>query len=256
MIKLHYKKFHTQSRLQKLTWEMIRVDQKPPKLRAKSAETRHLVPCCYELAMDFHKQQRSAHSLTVRRLFEQLFSLSPALALMIGCEKELGKKKQKKTGHRADTSAPRTAWHQYQMILTVSQVGPTPMFSRSCAGHTISTSGHQWSFWPGDRWRHVFGSRLHFYALSAIRIRRPSCCNVRAFPECSNARVGTHEMHDLQTFNLSSLPLLTCGARMPIGRPCWSQTPDFTSMSLNIFHASKTVCKRAVANVFILFGKT
>ena len=60
------------------------------------------------------------------------------------------------------------------------------MFSRSCAGHTISTSEHQWSFWPGDRWRHVFGPRLHFYALSAIRIRRPSCYNVRAFPECSN----------------------------------------------------------------------
>ena len=50
-------------------------------------------------------------------------------------------------------------------------------------------------------------------------------------------------------FNLSSLPLLTCGARMPIERPCWSRTPDFTSMSLNIFHASKTVCKRSVANV-------
>ena len=54
---------------------MIRVDQKPPKLRAKGAETRHLVPCCYELAMDFHKQQRSTHSLTVRGLFEQLFGL-------------------------------------------------------------------------------------------------------------------------------------------------------------------------------------
>ena len=67
--------FHTQSRLQKLTWEMIRVDQKPPKLRAKGAESRHLVPCCYELAMDFHKRQRSAHSLTVRGLFEQLSGL-------------------------------------------------------------------------------------------------------------------------------------------------------------------------------------
>ena len=26
-------------------------------------------------------------------------------------------------------------------------------------------------------------------------------------------------------------------------------------MSLNTFHASKTVCKRSVANAFILFGK-
>ena len=61
--------------LQKLTWEMIHVDQKPPKLRAKGAETRHMVPCYYELAMDFHKQQQSAHSLTVRGLFRQLFGL-------------------------------------------------------------------------------------------------------------------------------------------------------------------------------------
>ena len=70
--KLHYKTFHTQSRLQSLTWEMIRVDQKPPKLRAKGAETCHLVPCCFELAMDFHKHQRSTHSLTVRGLFVRL----------------------------------------------------------------------------------------------------------------------------------------------------------------------------------------
>ena len=53
---------------------MICVDQKPPKLR-EGAETRHLVPCCFELAMDFHKHQRSAHSLTVCGLFEQLFGL-------------------------------------------------------------------------------------------------------------------------------------------------------------------------------------
>ena len=64
-----------QSRLQKLTWELVRVDQRPPKLRAKGAETRHLVPCCFELDMDFHKHQWSVHSLTVRGLFEQLFSL-------------------------------------------------------------------------------------------------------------------------------------------------------------------------------------
>ena len=47
-----------------LTWEVIRVDQTPPKLRAKGTETRQLVPCGLELAMDFHKHQQSAHSLT------------------------------------------------------------------------------------------------------------------------------------------------------------------------------------------------
>ena len=61
-IRLHNKKFHAESRLQKLMWEMIRVDRrKPRKLRAKGAETRHLV--------------LSAPSLTVRGLFEQLFGL-------------------------------------------------------------------------------------------------------------------------------------------------------------------------------------
>ena len=44
----------------------------------------------------------------------------------------------------------------------------------SCGTHRLQ-KWHQWSFWPSDRWRHVFGSRLHFYALSAIRIRRPLC---------------------------------------------------------------------------------
>ena len=74
-IKLRYKTFHT------LTWEVIRVDQTPPKLRAKGAETRLLVPCGFELAMDFHKDQQSAHSLTHRGLFEQLFGLYLTMAL-------------------------------------------------------------------------------------------------------------------------------------------------------------------------------
>ena len=92
-----------------------------------------------------------------------------------------------RTGFISDVSSVvAKQFRSVHRLLTVSQVGPAPMFSRSCAGHTISTSGHQWSFWPGDRWRHVFGPRLHFYALSAIRSRRPSCYNVRAFPECSN----------------------------------------------------------------------
>ena len=74
-IKHHYKTFHT------LTWEVIRVDQTPPKLRAKGAETRHLVPCCFVLAMDFHKHQQSAHSLTHRGIFEQPFGLYMTMAL-------------------------------------------------------------------------------------------------------------------------------------------------------------------------------
>ena len=93
------------------------------------------------------------------------------------------------------------------------------MFSRSCAGHTISTSGHQWSFWPGDRWRHVFGSRLHFYALSAIRIRRPSCYNVRAFPECSNdwlPRTHWNTHARWAAMLVSNHPILPCHWLFPV----------------------------------------
>ena len=49
----------------KLTWEMIRVDQKPPKLRAKGAETCHLVPCCYELATSTSSSGQLTASLSV-----------------------------------------------------------------------------------------------------------------------------------------------------------------------------------------------
>ena len=132
------------------------------------------------------------------------------------------------------------------------------MFSRSCAGHTNSTSGHQWSFLPGDRWRHVFGSRLHFYALSAIRIRRPSCYNVRAFPECSNDWLPRARWN---------ICLLGCQVGL--------KSSDFTTVSLNIsrliltrqkssaiftmelhfYIAWKTVfCSVKIAMVFLLFG--
>ena len=64
-----------------LTWEVIRVDQTLPKLRAKGTETLQLVPCGLELAMDFHKHQQSAHSLTRRGLSGQLFGLYMTMAL-------------------------------------------------------------------------------------------------------------------------------------------------------------------------------
>ena len=60
---------------------------------------------------------------------------------------------------------------------------------------------HRWdqcSSWPGDKWD-VPRIQWHFYALLAIRIRPPSCCNVKAFHKmfACRVRVGTHDMHDV-----------------------------------------------------------
>ena len=43
-VRLYYKASHTPNRLQTLTPTMIKADGKPPKLKAKAAITRHLVP--------------------------------------------------------------------------------------------------------------------------------------------------------------------------------------------------------------------
>ena len=96
--------------------------------------------------------------------------------------------------------------------------------------------------------------------MSAIRIRPPSCCNVKAFPKCLLAAVGEHDMHDVHTlFKLSS--------RLSLAAHLWCthvheaamfghRTSDFTSVSLNNFHASETVCKTfGAANVLIFMGK-
>ena len=100
----------------------------------------------------------------------------------------------------------------------------------------------------------------HFYALSAIRIRPPSCYNVKAFPKCLLAAYALeHTMCTMcNIFELSSRLHSTAHvwctdvhrAAMFGHRPS-----DFTSVSLNIYHASQTVCKRSAANVLIFMDK-
>ena len=70
-------------------------------------------------------------------------------------------------------------------------------------------------------------------AVSGIRVLCPSFCKVRAFFECSHVcwpRNGTRDMYDLQLFLACLQQCLThliSGARMPIGRQCWSQNIRF-----------------------------
>ena len=70
-------------------------------------------------------------------------------------------------------------------------------------------------------------------------------------------RVGTHDMHDVHFLSClqDCLPLLICGALMFIGRHCLVTEHPISLQSLNIFHASQTVCKRLAANALIFMGK-
>ena len=101
----------------------------------------------------------------------------------------------------------------------------------------------------------------HFYALSAIRIRPPSCYNVKAFPKCLLAAYAFE--HTMCTMcivfelseRLSSAAHLWCThvhREVMFGH----RISDFTSLSLNIYHASQTICKRSAANVLIFMGKS
>ena len=51
MLQKHYRAMGTLSRLDGLTVDMIKRDQKPPKLRATGSETRGIVPFCVQIAM-------------------------------------------------------------------------------------------------------------------------------------------------------------------------------------------------------------
>jgi hypothetical protein len=61
----HYKQFRTPNRLQNLTVEMVRKQGKPPKLRAKGAETKGVVPFAVEVAMEMHAKLQTHVSLTM-----------------------------------------------------------------------------------------------------------------------------------------------------------------------------------------------
>lgn len=82
-IKAYYTKtkLEKQSRLQNLTPEMIRRDNKAPKFRGKGAETRHLVAFAVEFAQEYHEKVNSRHSLVVYQMVSALFDLYMAMSL-------------------------------------------------------------------------------------------------------------------------------------------------------------------------------
>ena len=65
-IKAWYLVSDTPSKLQNLTLEMVRIDAKPPKLRAKAGETRYLVPFAAELAQELHQEHQTPKTMAIR----------------------------------------------------------------------------------------------------------------------------------------------------------------------------------------------
>ena len=71
----HYKALETTNRMQTLTTDMIKQDKKPPKLRAKGAETRGCLPWGLELAQEMAEPTPSAHTETVAQCISRLMDL-------------------------------------------------------------------------------------------------------------------------------------------------------------------------------------
>ena len=71
-MKAHYKSMKTPVQLQNITEEMIKREKKSPKLKAKGAETRHLVFFGLEVAQLLHQKDHTIHSNTVLKAMTNL----------------------------------------------------------------------------------------------------------------------------------------------------------------------------------------
>ena len=74
-IQKYNKEFNPTTALQGLTVEMVKTNGKSPKLRAKGAETRHLVPFGVVLAADLHQTLGTTRSETILKVATLLFEL-------------------------------------------------------------------------------------------------------------------------------------------------------------------------------------
>ena len=155
----------------------------------------------------------------------------------------------------------RTTPHmtQHQWKLTAARVDPAQILSKSCAIRTISTSGLQCSSWPSDKW-HVFGSVGIFMRCQPFVFGLPRVKMSKAFATFSLPRTRWN------TRFARCAIFLKLSSRLSSAAHLWSthvhraamfghRTSDFTPVSLNIFLASQTICKRSAANVPIFMGK-
>ena len=73
-IKAYYKEAKPPTTLSSITMEMVRQQGKSPRLRAKAAETRHLVPFAFQLAQDMLAVDKSALNQTIYAMFKHLYT--------------------------------------------------------------------------------------------------------------------------------------------------------------------------------------
>ena len=74
-IEQYYKEFQPGTMLQRLIVKMIKQTGKAPKLRAKGAGTRHLVPFAVLLAQEIQEIREDSHGNTVLKIASCLFDL-------------------------------------------------------------------------------------------------------------------------------------------------------------------------------------
>ena len=74
-VRVYYSQLQPPTQLQGLTLEMIKGQKKAPKLRAKGAETRHLVPFAVLLAEEMAQVRGDTHGITVLRIASNLFDV-------------------------------------------------------------------------------------------------------------------------------------------------------------------------------------
>eukprot|EP00969_Alexandrium_andersonii_P250646 11078119-Alexandrium_andersonii.AAC.1 len=80
-MKAHYKAMKTPVQLQSITEEMLKKDKKPPKLKAKGAETRHLVLFGLEIAQAMDQEHNTTHNRTVLQAMSKLAEIYILLGL-------------------------------------------------------------------------------------------------------------------------------------------------------------------------------
>ena len=80
-LKEYYKAMQSPSRLQGLTKAMIKQDGKPPKLRAKGAETRHALGFAVQCAQKMHNESPTLHNTTVLKCISALMDINMLMNL-------------------------------------------------------------------------------------------------------------------------------------------------------------------------------
>eukprot|EP00969_Alexandrium_andersonii_P332349 14686696-Alexandrium_andersonii.AAC.1 len=81
----------TPSRIQALTEEMIKLDQKGPRFKGKGAEVRHLVPFAVELAESMHRNLGTVHTGTLVKMASALLDYYMTLSSAPFCPSQAAK---------------------------------------------------------------------------------------------------------------------------------------------------------------------